>query len=49
MIAEHYAGDDTNVPTVAEGILEAFANISVDEFEAQSDAFLRGTTHPTLG
>jgi phosphoglycolate phosphatase-like HAD superfamily hydrolase len=49
VIAEHYAGDDTNVPTVAGGILEAFANISVDEFEAQSDAFLRGATHPTLG
>ena len=49
VIAEHYAGDDTNVPTVAGGILAAFANITVDEFEAQSDAFLRGTSHPTLG
>ena len=49
VIAEHYAGDDTNIPTVAGGILAAFANISVDEFEAQSDAFLRGTSHPTLG
>ena len=49
VIAEHYAGDDTNVPTLAGGILAAFANITVDEFEAQSDAFLRGTSHPTLG
>src|SRR3954468_17548796 len=49
VIAEHYAGDDTNIPTLAGGILAAFANISVDEFEAQSDAFLRGTSHPTPG
>src|SRR6476619_1626654 len=40
---------DTNVPTVAGGSLAAFANITVDEFEAQSDAFLRGISHPTLG
>src|SRR3954464_10055159 len=31
VIAEHYAGDDTNIPTLAGGILAAFANISVDE------------------
>ena len=31
------------------GILAAYAGISVDDFEAQSDAFLRTTQHPTLG
>ena len=41
VIAEHYAGDDTNVPTLGGRVLAAFANISVDAFEAQSDAFLR--------
>ena len=45
---EHYAGDDTNVKTVAAGIIAAFANITVDEFEAASDAFLRESRHPTL-
>src|SRR3954470_12592392 len=48
VLAEHYAGDDTNVPTLLGGVLAAFAGISVDDFEARSDAFLRTTRHPTL-
>ena len=48
VLDEHYAGDDTNVRTLAAGILAAFANISVDDFAAQAEAFLRGTRHPTL-
>ena len=46
---QHYAGDDTNVRVLAGGILAAWAGISVEDFEAQADAFLRGTQHPTLG
>jgi phosphoglycolate phosphatase-like HAD superfamily hydrolase len=49
VLAEHYAGDDTNVPILMRGILTAFAGISVDDFEAQADAFLRTVRHPTLG
>ena len=49
VMAEHYAGDDTNVRTLAGGILAAYAGISVEDFEAQSDAFLRSARHPTLG
>ena len=49
VMAEHYAGDDTNVKTLGAGVVAAFANITVDEFEADSDAFLRSTRHPTLG
>jgi FMN phosphatase YigB (HAD superfamily) len=49
VVAEHYAGDDTNVRTLSGGVLAAFANISVDAFAAQADEFLRGTAHPTLG
>jgi phosphoglycolate phosphatase-like HAD superfamily hydrolase len=49
VLAEHYAGDDTNVRTLLGGVLAAFAGITVDEFEAQSDTFLRTTEHPTLG
>ena len=48
VVAEHYAGDDTNVKTLAAGVVAAFANISVDDFEAASDEFLRTTSHPTL-
>lgn len=49
VLTEHYAGDDTNVRTLLAGILAAYAGITVDEFEATSDAFLRTAQHPTLG
>jgi phosphoserine phosphatase len=49
LMAEHYEGDDTNVKMLLGGILAAYAGISVEEFEAQSDAFLRSAQHPTLG
>jgi phosphoserine phosphatase len=48
LMTEHYAGDDTNVRALAGGILAAYAGISVEDFEAQSDAFLRSARHPTL-
>ncbi|HEX6148554.1 HAD family hydrolase [Nocardioides sp.] len=47
-MTDHYAGDDTNVRTLGAGILAAFANLSVDQFEADAEAFLRSTRHPTL-
>jgi phosphoserine phosphatase len=49
VMAEHYAGDDSNVKVLAGGILAAYDGISVEDFEAQADAFLRSATHPTLG
>ena len=49
VLIEHYAGDDTNVRTLLGGILKAFDGISVEEFEAQADEFLRREQHPTLG
>jgi phosphoserine phosphatase len=49
LMTEHYAGDDHNVKTLAGGVLAAYAGISVEDFEAQADTFLRGTQHPTLG
>ena len=48
VIAEHYAGDDTNVRTLAAGVLAAHGGISVDDFETQAAAFLRTARHPTL-
>jgi hypothetical protein len=35
VLAEHYAGDDTNVRTLLAGVLVAYAGISVEEFEAK--------------
>jgi phosphoserine phosphatase len=49
VLAEHYAGDDTNVPTLLAGVLAAHSGISVDDFEAQADSFLHTVQHPTLG
>jgi phosphoglycolate phosphatase-like HAD superfamily hydrolase len=49
LMTEHYAGDDTNVRTLAAGILAAYAGISVEDFEKESDAFLRSAMHPSLG
>jgi phosphoserine phosphatase len=49
VITEHYHGDDSELPVLAAGVLQAFAGVTVEEFEAQADRFLRGTSHPTLG
>ncbi len=48
-LAKHYAGDDSDMPALAGGILSAFSDISVDDFAGQAESFLRGTSHPTLG
>lgn len=39
LMAEHYAGDDTNVKILGAGILAAYEGISVEDFEAQADEF----------
>ena len=49
VVAQHYAGDDTNVKVLLAGILAAYAGMSVEDFEAKSDDFLRSAQHPTLG
>jgi len=49
LMPEHYAGDDTKVRILAAGILAAYAGISVEDFEEQSNTFLRTARHPTLG
>jgi hypothetical protein len=48
-IAEHYAGDETKAKLLLGGISGTYAGISVEEFVAKSDAFLRSAQHPTLG
>jgi phosphoserine phosphatase len=47
-MAEHYAGDESNVRTLLGGVLAAFAGVTVEEFEETSGAFLRTARHPTL-
>jgi phosphoglycolate phosphatase-like HAD superfamily hydrolase len=48
-LAEHYAGDDSNVRVLAAGVLAAHGGIGVEEFEALADEFLHSAEHPTLG
>src|SRR4051794_7971359 len=48
VVAQHYAGDETNVRILAGGILAAYDGIAVEAFEALADAFLRSARHPTL-
>jgi phosphoserine phosphatase len=49
VIAEHYAGDDTDAKVLLGGVAGAFADIGVEDFEAKSDSFLRSARHPSLG
>jgi phosphoserine phosphatase len=49
VVAQHYAGDETNVKVMAAGVLAAYDGISVEDFEARADEFLRTARHPTLG
>jgi hypothetical protein len=41
VINNHFAGDDTDIPTVLGGFTSTYAGIGVEEFEALADSFLR--------
>lgn len=47
VITKHYQGDDTDVKVLMGGILRAFAGMTVEEYQAAADEFLRGK-HPTI-
>ena len=49
LMVEHYAGHDTNIRTLAAGVLAAHADISVEDFAHVAGEFLRSAKHPTLG
>jgi phosphoserine phosphatase len=49
VIKEHYSGNDTKANVLLGGVAGAYADISVEDFQAKSDAFLRSAQHPTLG
>ncbi|MEV6431686.1 HAD family hydrolase [Nocardia sp. NPDC051463] len=48
VIIRHYHGDDSGVEVLAAGVLIAFAEVTVEQFEVQADQFLRAARHPTL-
>ena len=49
VISRHYAGDDSDLKVLLAGILQAFAGVSVDDYQADAHAFLHNERHPTLG
>ncbi len=49
VVDKHYAGDESGLKVLAGGVLAAYDGMGVEDFEAQSEEFLRNTQHPTLG
>ena len=47
-VTHYYRGDDSQVRQLLGGIMKAFEGMTVDEFDAASEEFLRSATHPTL-
>lgn len=46
-ITKHYQGDDSDMPTLAAGLLTAFEGISTEDLTARAGEFLRTVPHPT--
>ena len=49
VVERHYRGDSSLVPVLLEGVVRAFGDMTVEEFEAAADRFLRTARHPSLG
>ena len=49
VIVKHYHGDDGDLKVLMGGILTAFADLDVEEYEANVAAFFESAQHPTLG
>ena len=48
VLVPHYAGDVTDLPALASGILAAFDGFSVEDFEAKAGTVVRTMQHLTL-
>jgi phosphoserine phosphatase len=49
VVTRHYAGDESGVKVLLGGILQAFAGMDVEDYQAAAHAFLHSGRHPTLG
>lgn len=47
-IVRHYQGDNSELKVLIGGVQGAFEGMSVEEYEAEVDGFLRSGQHPTL-
>jgi phosphoserine phosphatase len=48
VITKHYAGDDSDMPTLINGLSGAFAGLTVEDYAARAGDFLHTQSHPTL-
>jgi phosphoserine phosphatase len=46
-VTKHYRGDETDVKLLMGGILKAFGGVTVEDYAAAAEEFLRGS-HPTM-
>jgi phosphoglycolate phosphatase-like HAD superfamily hydrolase len=47
-ITKHYAGDDSEVKILFNGLIQTFAGWTVDDYQAAARSFLHDGRHPTL-
>jgi len=47
-IVKHYAGDESEMPTLAKGLLAAFEGLTTEEFAGRAAGFFQTASHPTL-
>ena len=48
VITKHYAGDDSDLPTLMNGLLTAFAGVTTEDYAKRAKDFLRTQSHPLL-
>jgi hypothetical protein len=48
VITKHYAGDDSDLPTLINGLSGAFEGLTVEEYALRAGDFLRTQSHPLL-
>src|SRR5215813_12598824 len=48
VMTKHYAGDDSDVKVLLGGVVAAFADWTVEAYEAEAEAYLHEARHPSL-
>jgi hypothetical protein len=48
VITKHYAGDDSDLPTLINGLTGAFAGLTIEDFAERAGNFTRTQSHPLL-
>jgi phosphoserine phosphatase len=48
VITKHYCGDDRDLKTLAAGVMQAYGDATIEEFEAAAKSFLDGAQNPKL-